>query len=582
MAYRGAHAENPRLISGALQVVGALRTYVGDGVSTNLRALSQDPAFCAFLVTSVSCFGATGVVDLLRLLRRRKARNLALAAATPSSPKAKKKRPKKISADGEFFKHFVFLLRIVVPKLRSRGARLLLGHLLLLVMKTFLTVRCTKLTTYFLTRAIAAASWMYWIRWLVCFSGWTIAGTVINTGLKYMETQVALEFRRSLTRYIHDNYMYHNNFYHASSKKAAGLDNPDQRITADIAEFSKQAASLFGHSFTPILNFVMSLQEVSKDIGLGRPLVMFGWNVALNMLFAAITPSAAPMISREQALEGDFRAAHTRLIAHAEEVAFLEGGTTEHGILNLRLDSLVDTQSWHSLRKVAKDLADQFYKYQSMMTGGVFIHIPFLMTGALSDAERISAFRSTEVSVALGLWRRLMDLEMDVESTLQTQLSGNDWCLGMTEGESVRIQRRPASPLLPRPFYLQVVASSSWWVAVLNKASLPKVPAAPSPSSPGLGSTPLHLPQSPSHLPATALVEEVSPSCCGRLGDEPSWRRHLEIASPPSPHPCCRAIASPLHAGAHAALRHRLHRDSAHRAEVGRAGRVHAPYHVPV
>ena len=35
-----------------------------------------------------------------------------------------------------------------------------------------------------------------------------------------------------------------------------------------------------------------------------------------------------------QALEGSFRSSHSRLIAHSEEVAFLQGADTERGILD--------------------------------------------------------------------------------------------------------------------------------------------------------------------------------------------------------------------------------------------------------
>jgi ABC-type uncharacterized transport system fused permease/ATPase subunit len=261
-------------------------------------------------------------------------------------------------------------------------------------MKTFLTVRCSKLSVYFLTRAIAAASWRYWVRWVVSFLGWTAGGVVVNSGLKYMETEVALEVRRRLTRHIHARYMAANNFYTASTSSA--LDNPDQRITADLGEFAAKLAALFGHSFSPALNFVMSLHAASADLGLGRPLSLFAWNVVANGLLQAIAPGLGTMISVERGLEGDLRHAHSRVIAAAEEIAFLNGGPTERRILDSRLETLVDTRSWHALHKIRKDVADQFFKFQSLMAGGVFIHIPFLMSKSLTEAQRISAFRSTE------------------------------------------------------------------------------------------------------------------------------------------------------------------------------------------
>ena len=57
-------------------------------------------------------------------------------------------------------------------------------------------------------------------------------------------------------------------FYAASSlRRTDGLDSPDQRITTDIAEFSRKLSHLYGHSFSPVLNFILSLFEASKDLG---------------------------------------------------------------------------------------------------------------------------------------------------------------------------------------------------------------------------------------------------------------------------------------------------------------------------
>eukprot|EP00667_Euglena_gracilis_P004532 EG_transcript_4554 len=375
------------------QVAAALRGHLADGVRTNLRAMRQDPLFCVFLGASTAAFGATAGAELLRLARRRRQRRCIAAEAV--HVEISSKRAPKVAANAQFLRDLLSLIRIAVPRPWSRGARLLLGHFLLLVMKTFLTVRCSKLTVYYLTRAIAAASWVYWVRWLVNFVGWMVGGVVINSGLKYMQAQVALEFRRCLTAHIHESYLWHNTFYNTSGR-ANGLDNPDQRITADLSEFAQKVASLFGHSFTPILNFVLSLQEASKDLGVRRPLCLFVWNVAMNGLLQALTPPLAPMISKEQGLEGDFRHAHARLISHAEEIAFLGGGDTERAILDARLSALADTQAWHSLRRIRKDIADQFFRFQTLMAGGIFIHIPFMVSSQLTEAQRISAFRSTE------------------------------------------------------------------------------------------------------------------------------------------------------------------------------------------
>jgi len=62
-------------------------------------------------------------------------------------------------------------------------------------------------------------------------------------------------------------------------------------------------------------------------------------------------------------------------------------------IVHRRLKELTDERGWFTLQRIRRDLADQFFKFQSLAAGGVFIHIPFMTSTDLSESERISAFR---------------------------------------------------------------------------------------------------------------------------------------------------------------------------------------------
>ena len=102
-------------------------------------------------------------------------------------------------AGARFWSELSYLCRLAgLSNPFSRGGRLLVAQFCLLVMKTLVTVRCSKLCVYFLTRAIAQASWKYWVRWMFNFLGWTCAGVVVNSGLKYTESLIELEVRDRL------------------------------------------------------------------------------------------------------------------------------------------------------------------------------------------------------------------------------------------------------------------------------------------------------------------------------------------------------------------------------------------------
>jgi ABC-type uncharacterized transport system fused permease/ATPase subunit len=195
---------------------------------------------------------------------------------------------------------------------------------------------------------------------------WATSATVINSGLRYTESLIALELRNNLTRAAHARYTVDNHYYAASVLRTVpGLDTCDQRICSDIAAFSREAAALYGHSFKPILEFGLSLAAAAGELGYSRPLALFASQVFITMALRSLTPPLGKMVAREAELEGAFRAAHSRLIAHAEEVAFLRGGDTERGILNTRLAALISTQRYHSLQRIRRSVSENVGKFQA-------------------------------------------------------------------------------------------------------------------------------------------------------------------------------------------------------------------------
>lgn len=303
-------------------------------------------------------------------------------------------RGDKVGAD--FWKELSYLVKVAMPTPHCRFSQLLAAQFTLLVMRTLLTVRANKVNTYYLTKAISSANWQFWVRWFFNFGGWMGSAVVVNSGLRYTETLIQIELRNALTRHAHKKYMTANNFYRTAVLREGGLDNVDQRIVADIDAFSREAAFLYGHSFKPILEFTLSLTEAAKELGYSRPLALFGAQIFITTVLRQMSPSLGKMVAKEQALEGGFRHTHARLIAHAEEVALLDGAEREIGILDDGLKNLVVTQRWHALQRIRKSVADNVSKFQGLLVGSIFVHVPFMVRAMSSEGERISTFRATE------------------------------------------------------------------------------------------------------------------------------------------------------------------------------------------
>ena len=390
------------------------------------RALAADAAFGPLVLGAAAAFGAVAGGDAAWLQARAAARaagGAALAAASFGASGAGRRRGadaagssgggagggrrgagggrRRPKPTAELLREMGWLLGIAFRgRGGSRGLALLGAQMLLLLARAQIGVKAAKVNIYYLTKSIAQGSWDYWVKWLFSFGGWTVCGVVVNSGLKYVELALRIHMRRQITRRAHELYLKGGALYSATVLgegelgSGAGLD---QRIAADVDSFCKKTAHLYGHSFKPLLEFVMSLKEASGDLGYARPLCLFAVNGLVSSLLRASGPRVGRMVAREAELEGTFRRAHARLIANSEEVSFLGGQPTERRILDEKMEQLLQAQGSHNLQKIQRNLSDQFIKFFGMLSGGFIIHMPWMMRGqGVPAAERISSFRTAE------------------------------------------------------------------------------------------------------------------------------------------------------------------------------------------
>mmetsp|Transcript_38344 Transcript_38344/g.53238 ORF Transcript_38344/g.53238 Transcript_38344/m.53238 type:complete len:696 (-) Transcript_38344:163-2250(-) len=469
MANLSPHQPNVSLVKGLQLAASALRKNLPDGIQFSIKTLRNDRVFCLFLGSSLLSFSSLASFEMLRLTRlRREAQALGPPRDRRSGAgEAKRKKTKKpvVDTGPKFRAQLVYLLRIVLPSWRSRGNMLLATQFILLVTRTLITVKTTKLSVFFLTNAISQASWKYWVRWVVNFMGWMGMSTMVNSGLKYTESLIALELREKLTQHAHNQYLTANNFYKVAVLQKGGLGNIDQRICADIDTWATNCASLYGHSFKPVLEFVLSLAEASKELGVARPVGLFLSQAVVAGLLRGVAPSLGCMVAGEAQLEGAFRRTHARLIAHAEEIAFLKGSNTERMILNNQLSANMRMRGWYALVRIRKYLNENFAKFQGLLIGGLFVHIPFLTRPGAGEASRISSFRATEelmlrcgsafVEIVLlnkslqelaGFTHRIGELfqalEVSKGETEPTRFSNHveDWAGAGSEGKVIRFE----------------------------------------------------------------------------------------------------------------------------------------------
>ena len=400
---------------------GLTTSMVKDAVWFNLKALTNDKAFCFFLAASAVGVGSVAVPVVRRLKNKQKKINALLSkrekraaansnddeAAQKKSIQKNKRKKKKNESDLnlKFWARLWKMLKIAVPNYQCESFRLLVVQFLFLVLRALLTVRLTQINVQLLTEAISRASWSKWARWLVNFVGWMGIGISTNSALHFVEKCLQVALRKELTVRAHTLYMRNNFFYDANVMQSYGgssgsgglsLDNLDQRITSDVEQFCFEVVQLYGHSFKPLLEFVLSLSAAMHDIGPKRPLAMFGWFFVVGGIISISSPRIGSVVAQQQSMEGEFRRVHSRLIAHAEEIAFLKGSSAECALLNRSFDDMVTTFGGHNLKFLWKKMFDEFLKFQAPLVGGIAVHVPFLLRPTLDASERITQFRSTE------------------------------------------------------------------------------------------------------------------------------------------------------------------------------------------
>jgi len=395
-------------------VITSLRKFGREAFRRSVRTIWKDKVFTTFILVGGGGFIFFAIREVMRLraIQKQNAQrdpHAAIISMTTKDGKAsrngekskagateeKDKKPK-IATGMRLFKQLWRLLKICSPKLFSRFNLLLVIQFFLLVLRTFLTINCVKNSISTLTEAISRASWKVWVRWFVDFCMWMLGGVIANSGLRFFESLIALEVRRKLTHYAHKQYLQGLAFYRATSMHKSVLDNIDNRIVKDIHDFSVNIAFLYGHSFKPVLEFILSLVEASRNLGLKRPIVLFLISAFFNLLLRAVSPQLGAMVACEAVLEGNFHRAHHRILANAEEIAFLRGAETERHIVDSRLDALINVKTEHTIQRIRKSVADNMLKFGSMLTGGIFVHVPFLLARNLSESKRMRNFRATE------------------------------------------------------------------------------------------------------------------------------------------------------------------------------------------
>ncbi|ORY47182.1 ABC transporter transmembrane region 2-domain-containing protein [Leucosporidium creatinivorum] len=282
----------------------------------------------------------------------------------------------KVGVNKEFFRQLSAIAKIIIPRMTSKEVFLIAAHTSFLLLRTYLSLLVAKLDGR-LVGDLVSANGKGFVRGLGLWFALAVPSVYTNSMIRYLQQKLSISFRTRLTRYVHDLYLSPKNTFY----KVVNLDNriegADQFITTDVARFCETLSALYSNISKPTLDLILFNIQLGRSIGGYGSLGLAVSYVATAWVLRKVTPAFGKLAAIEAKLEGDFRAAHSRLIINAEEIAFYDGAHIEKDILNrayLRLIKHVN--SIFKIRILYGMIEDFIVKYMWSACGYCLISIP--------------------------------------------------------------------------------------------------------------------------------------------------------------------------------------------------------------
>ncbi len=210
----------------------------------------------------------------------------------------------------------------------------------------------------------------------------------------YLNQMLQIRWRQWITRHFMENWLADKAFYNISlnPSQTIGLDNPDQRISEDLRDFTANTLSIglyFISNLVTLLSFVFILYAISGAI------TLFGITIPGYMLWVALLYSAAgtllthligrkliPLSFAQQKVEADFRYNLIRVRENPEAIALYSGEADEFISLQERFQAI--RANWWSIMRRTKAL--NFFTISFNQVAGIFpliVALPRYFSGAI-------------------------------------------------------------------------------------------------------------------------------------------------------------------------------------------------------
>jgi len=208
----------------------------------------------------------------------------------------------------------------------KRGARGLLALLLLLSLAVNgLNVAISFVSRYFETALAQKDQPTFW-RFLFIYAGVFVVGTPIVVMFRYIQKKLGLYWRDWLTKNFLAKYFQDRYYYEINSN--TNIDNPDQRISEDVREFTRTSLTFLLLILTSIIQ-IISFTGVLWSISVPLALFLVGYALFGNVVTLIFGKRLIGLNFNQLRREADFRYGLVHVRDNAESIAFYRGEEQE-------------------------------------------------------------------------------------------------------------------------------------------------------------------------------------------------------------------------------------------------------------
>jgi ATP-binding cassette subfamily D (ALD) protein 3 len=286
-----------------------------------------------------------------------------------------KKKRSKGNVDKLFLKRIIRLVKIVIPSWKSREMLNITGLSLVLIARTFLSIYQASINGA-TVKAIVNLDFKKFIGSILFLVLFSIPASTVNSALDYFNKNLTLLFRKRLTEHFNNKYLDKMIYYQICNLDNR-IKNPDQRLTQDIEKWATSLSNLYSNFSKPLLDIILFSRKLSELVGWEGPSMMIAWYFLSGLFIRFITPTFGKLIAAQQDLEGDFRASHSDLLNHSEEIAFYGGAKWERKKINNSYDELHNHIEKVMKQKFYMGIFDSMItKYGAVLVGYTILGLP--------------------------------------------------------------------------------------------------------------------------------------------------------------------------------------------------------------